>query len=117
MRRDRNALRKNLNYKINVTQNAISGNRASARNELQIFFLKEKWGFFCPGQNCNTPHQIIYDRVEKSRRIGKLLPKQSLFILKQKKQKVHILLLLMFLQMLHMIFLVNLLFLAIMIFK
>ncbi len=54
-------------------RNNVPGNRAIVRNELQkIFLRKKKLGFFALGQNCNTPHQIILDRVGKSRRIGKM---------------------------------------------
>ena len=44
--RDRSSLRKNLNYKINVTQNSVPGNRAAMRNELQKILVKEKAGIF-----------------------------------------------------------------------
>ena len=44
--RDRSSLRKNLNYKINVTQNIVPGNRAAMRNELQKIFMKAKAGIF-----------------------------------------------------------------------
>jgi hypothetical protein len=44
--RDRSSLRKNLNYKINVTQNSVRGIRAAARNELQKILVKEKSGIF-----------------------------------------------------------------------
>ncbi|MDE6745893.1 MAG: hypothetical protein K2J72_04545, partial [Oscillospiraceae bacterium] len=55
----------------NVIQKLFLDNRFPGINELQKNSDKENREFFGQGQNCNTPHQIIFDRVGKSRRIGK----------------------------------------------